>query len=92
MIKSIRGSATRQFIESGKSKFSGLDENLARQRLSQINAANTLDVLGQLRSVRLHKLKGNLKDFWSIDINGRWRLLFRYEAGNAYEVHIYDPH
>jgi len=42
--------------------------------------------------VGLHKLKGSLRAYWSIDINGRWRILFKFRNGNAYEVHIIDPH
>jgi len=92
MIRSVRGSATRDFIERGKSKFSGLDDDLARQRLAELGAARSLDALGKLRSVRLHKLKGELREFWSIDVNGRWRVLFKFKGGDAYEVHIADPH
>jgi toxin HigB-1 len=92
MISSVLGSATRQFVENDKSKFSGLDVDLANQRLAQLNAATSLDALGQLRSVGLHKLKGSLRAFWSIDINGPWRILFKFHDGNAYEVHIADPH
>ena len=92
MIRTIKGSATRQFAETGKSKFSGMDEQVARRRLVQLNAASSLEALGKLNSVGLHKLRGNLKGYWSIDINGPWRLLFRFDAGDAYEVHIYDPH
>jgi proteic killer suppression protein len=90
MIRTIRGSATRDFVERGK--FSGLDVDLARQRLAELNAAPSLDALGKLRSVVLHKLKGGLREFWSININGRWRILFKFEDGHAYEVHITDPH
>ena len=92
MIKSIRGSATRQFIESGKSRFSGLNEQLAYQRLNERNAAQSLDAPGKLNSVGLHKLKGNLRRFWSIDVNGPWRILFTFKDGDAYEVHIADTH
>jgi proteic killer suppression protein len=92
MISSILGSATRQFIEQRKSRFSGLDEDLAYQRLSELNAAPSLDALGKLNSVGLHKLTGKLRGFWSVNINGRWRLLFKFRDGNAYEVHITDPH
>jgi proteic killer suppression protein len=45
-----------------------------------------------LNSVGLHKLKGPLKDFWSIDVNGRWRIIFKFQAGDAYEVEITDTH
>ena len=92
MIKTIKGAASRQFIESGKSKISGLDAGLAFRRLRQLNAATSLSDLGGLNSVGLHKLKGDLRGFWSIDINGRWRLLFKFSGGDAYEVHIHDPH
>ncbi len=92
MIKSVKGAATRQFIQSSKSKFSGLDEDMARQRLSELNAATSLSDLGRLNSTGLHKLKGRLKAYWSIDVNGPWRVLFKLTAGNAYEVHIHDPH
>jgi proteic killer suppression protein len=92
MIRSVKGSATRRFILSGRSKFSGLDEDLARQRLAELNAATSLQDLGQLNSVGLHKLKGTLKGYWSIDVNGPWRILFRFEDGDAHEVHIHDPH
>jgi toxin HigB-1 len=92
MIRSVRGSATRHFIESGKCKFSGLDVGLTQQRLAELNAATSLEDLRQLRSARLHKLKGNLGGFWSIDVNGPWRVLFAFKHGHAYEVHIHDPH
>ncbi len=92
MIKSIRGSATRAFIEKDKSKFSGLNEDLARQRLAELSAATTLEHLGKLKSVGLHKLEGDLREFWSIDVNGPWRILSKFKAGDAYEVHIADPH
>ena len=92
MIKTIKGTASRRFIASGKSKFSGLDALIAMRRLRQLNAATSLADLGGLNSVGLHKLKGELRGFWSIDINGPWRLLFKFSQGDAYEVHIHDPH
>ena len=92
MIKSVKGARTRRFLATGKSKFSGLDPDLARQRLAELNAATSLGDLGRLNSVGLHKLKGNLRGFWSIDVNGPWRILFRFRNGDAYEVHIHDPH
>jgi len=92
MIKSVKGAKTRQFIRSGRGRFKGLDEDLARQRLAELNAARRLEDLGALNSVGLHKLKGDLRGFWSIDVNGPWRILFKFRDGHAYEVHIHDPH
>jgi proteic killer suppression protein len=45
-----------------------------------------------LRSVGLHKLKGDRKGDWAIKVNGPWRIVFRFEEGNAYEVEIVDYH
>ena len=92
MIKSVSGSATDQFIKRGKSKFSGLDEDLARQRLAELAAAASMNDFGKLASVGLHKLKGPRRNFWSIDVNGRWRIIFKFRNGDAYEVEITDTH
>ncbi len=92
MIKSVSNSATVQFIQQSKSKFPGLDEDLAKQRIAELHATTSLDDLGKLNSVGLHKLKGPLRDFWSVDVNGRWRIIFKFRDGDAYEVEITDTH
>jgi proteic killer suppression protein len=43
-------------------------------------------------SNRLEKLKGNLKDFYAIRINDQWRILFKWNHGNAEQVEIIDYH
>lgn len=92
MIRSVKGNATRRFIETGKSAFSGMDKRVAQRRIAQLAAATFLESFGRLNSIGLHKLKGDLRDYWSIDINGPWRLLFKFRDGDAHEVHIHDPH
>lgn len=88
----MKGTATRQLIERGKSKFSGLDLRVAQRRIAQLNAAVSLASLGRLNSVGLHKLSGDLDGFWSVDLNGPWRLLFKFRDADAHEVHIADTH
>ena len=41
---------------------------------------------------RLEKLTGNLKGFYSIRINNQWRIIFKWQGGNAFEVEIIDYH
>ena len=41
---------------------------------------------------RLEKLKGDLKNYYSIRINNQWRIIFMWQDGNAYEVSIIDYH
>jgi proteic killer suppression protein len=43
-------------------------------------------------SNRLEKLKGDLKDYYSIRINGQWRIIFKWINNNAYDVEIIDYH
>ena len=49
-------------------------------------------VLVARRTDRLEKLKGGLKDFYSIRINNQWRIIFKWENGNASQVKIIDYH
>jgi proteic killer suppression protein len=92
LIRSIRGTATRQFVETGKSKFSGLDAAIARRRLAVLDSASSPQEFGPLKSVGLHRLTGDRKDFWAVTINGPWRLVFRFEDGHAWDVEIVDYH
>ncbi len=45
-----------------------------------------------LPGYRLHPLKGDLKGHWSISISGNWRMTFRVEEGDAYDVDLVDYH
>jgi toxin HigB-1 len=92
MIKSIADTATRRFVETGKSRFSGLDITKAMARLNVLNAARSLDDIAPLRSIGLHKLTGDRKGQWAMTLNGPWRLCFRFENGDAYDLEIVDYH
>ena len=39
-----------------------------------------------------HPLKGNLKGFYSVHINGNWAIIFRFENGDAHDVGLVDYH
>ncbi|MEF3367065.1 type II toxin-antitoxin system RelE/ParE family toxin [Methylocystis sp. 9N] len=92
MIKSWANSATRRFAEDGKSKFSGLDEELAMDLLAALDAAERLSDLSPLKSVGLHKLSGDRSGQWAIKANGPWRICFKFEDGHAHDVEIVDYH
>ena len=40
----------------------------------------------------LHPLKGDLKGFWSVTVRANWRITFRFEKSNAYDVDLVDYH
>jgi proteic killer suppression protein len=92
VIKSWGDSATRRFYETSKSKFSGLDVAAAEDLLAALDEAISLAELSPLKSVGLHKLKGDRKGMWAMTINGPWRLCFRFQDGDAYDVTIIDYH
>ena len=64
----------------------------AVQQLDMLNAARDLRDLRWPPGNRLELLKGGLKGFYSVRINERWRLVFRWEATDVHEVRIVDYH
>ena len=92
MIRSWANSATRQFADIGKSKFSGMDMDAAVELLAALDAATSLRDLSPLKSLGLHKLSGALKGQWAMTVNGPWRICFRFADGDAWDVEIVDYH
>jgi len=45
-----------------------------------------------LKSVGLHKLKGDRRGQWAMTVNDRWRICFEFRKGDAYDVEIVDYH
>jgi proteic killer suppression protein len=66
--------------------------NVGRRKLRMLNNSQDIMDLRIPPSNRLEKLSGNLKDFYSIRINKQWRIIFKWNNGNASEVEIIDYH
>lgn len=93
MIRSWRNSVTRKVWEGERpNQFRGLDFEAARDLLLALNVAKALGDLSPLKSVGLHKLKGERKNQWAMSVNARWRICFEFRKGEAYEVEIVDYH
>jgi proteic killer suppression protein len=93
MIRSWRNSVTRKVWDGERpNQFRGLDFDAAIDLLSALNIANALSDLSPLKSVGLHKLKGERKSQWAMTVNARWRICFEFRKGDAYEVEIVDYH
>lgn len=67
-------------------------QDKARRKLRMINNSNDVNDLRIAPANRLEKLKGNLKEFNRIRINNQWRIIFKWDNGNALEVEIIDYH
>jgi len=93
MLKSF-GSKETEKIWNGvrSSKIPPEIQKIGRRKLRMVNNSIDLNDLRIPPSNRLEKLSGNLKDFYSIRINDQWRIIFKWQAGNAQEVEIIDYH
>lgn len=92
MIVSFRHKGLRIFFESGSTK--GIRAEHAKRlgrMLSFMDRANEpadLDIPGW----RLHPLKGELEEFWSLTVNGNWRVIFRFVGSDIELVDYLDYH
>ena len=93
MIVSFGDKTTKKIWDGERVKgFSTDIQQTARRKLRMLN--NSFDIKDLLipPSNRLEKLKGNRKDYYSIQVNEQWRLIFRWENGNAQNVELIDYH
>ena len=67
-------------------------QEIARRKLRMLNNSQNLKDLMIPPSNRLEKLKGTLKNIYSIRVNDQWRIIFKWNNGNAEEVELIDYH
>jgi len=92
MIKSFKCRDTEAlFNGQRKERFISI-QSAAMRKLALLNAAGRTEDLRVPPGNRLEALKGKRKRQWSIRINDQWRICFRFEAGNAFDVEIVDYH
>jgi len=87
MIESFGDKETELIFNQIKSKKLPSEiQNRALIKLMMIDSAESEIDLRIPISNNLEKLKGNFKNFWSIRINDQWRIIFRFDSGNASDV------
>lgn len=92
MIESLRHKGLRVFFEQDDaSKLPSHHVEKIRRILYRLDEAITIEDMNVI-GWALHPLMGNYKGFWSVKVNGNWRIIFRLEAGNAYDVDYLDYH
>ena len=93
MIKNFIDKDTENLYRTGRSKKFPPDIwKRAVRKLDMLRRAKTLEDLKIPPSNRLEVLKGDLEGFYSIRINDQYRIIFRFENGDAYDVAIVDYH
>lgn len=92
MIMSFQHKGLRKLFETGST--AGVQPAHAKRlriQLAVLNTAMTIDDIN-VPGFRLHSLKGDMRDRWSIMVNGNWRLTFEFRDGNAYVLNYEDYH
>lgn len=93
MIRSFGDKQTEMIFQGERSRTLPSDiQSRANMKLFRIDQATQLEQLALPPSNRLEALAGNLKGFWSIRINQQWRIVFRWNNGDAFDVKITDYH
>jgi len=93
VIKTFADKHTRDLYLTGRSKRLPADlQRRAVRRLEYIDLATTLDDLMTPPSNRLHALKRDRQGQHAIAVNDQWRICFRFDAGDAFDVEITDYH
>ncbi len=93
MIRSFRDRETEKVFNREPSRRWSRDlQRAARRKLLMLDAAESLADLRVPPANRLQKLSGDRAGQWSIRINDRWRICFRWSEGDAYDVEIVDYH
>ena len=92
MIKSFKHKGLKIFFETGIAKgIQNAHKKKVRMRLTALDTAICIEDM-DLPGFRLHPLKGNKKGLWAVDINKNWRIVFKFEDGNAYVINYEDYH
>ncbi len=92
MIRSFKCKDTQILFDDRDVRRFRAIERIARRKLLYLHRAIRLDDLKVPPGNRLESLRGNRKGRYSIRVNVHWRICFRWNRGNAYEVEIVDYH
>ena len=92
MIRSFSHRGLRRLYESGHRAGIGADLLGAAERiLAALDVAATPAALDMPR-LRLHPLKGDVAGYWAVTVRANWRIVFRFEDGDVYDVDLVDYH
>ncbi|SOB77408.1 proteic killer suppression protein [Marinobacter sp. LV10R510-11A] len=93
MIKTFSDKRTQELYSKGRSKKFPPDvASRAARKLEYVHLAEQLEDLKVPPGNRLHPLSGDRQGQYAISINDQWRICFRFEDGDAYDVEVCDYH
>ena len=92
MIQSFADHETEAVYLTGKSRRWGNIARVVARRLQAVDYASAIEDLEKPPGNRLEKLKGGRKGWWSIRVNDQYRVCFRWDGNDAWDVEIVDYH
>lgn len=93
MIKTFADKRTQELYLTGKAnRFPPGVAGRAARKLEYVDLATSLNDLKVPPGNRLHPLEGDRQGQYSISVNDQWRICFRFEDGDAYDVEVCDYH
>lgn len=92
MIRTVRHRGLKRLLQRGDASGASAEHRERIQNiLTVLSVAATPSDLG-IPGYRLHPLRGDLSGFWSMMVSANWRIIFRIEDGNVYDVDLVDYH
>lgn len=92
MIKSFQHKGLRGFYETGSTRGIRADHTKRLARMLQFMDRAALPADLDLPGWRLHPLKGELSEYWSLSVSGNWRVIFRFVGSDIELVDYLDYH
>uniref|UniRef100_E6QSQ0 Putative proteic killer suppression protein n=1 Tax=mine drainage metagenome TaxID=410659 RepID=E6QSQ0_9ZZZZ len=92
MIKNFRHAGLQAFYDTGSK--AGICPDHAPRLKRILGVLDAAVIIGQVDvpGFKLHKLSGDMVGFWSVSVNGNWRVIFRFENGEIELVDYLDYH
>ena len=92
MIRSFRHRGLKRLYEHDDRRLIGPDlHDSVEVILAQLDVASSPEAM-RLPHYRLHALKGDRKGYWSVTVKANWRIIFRFEGEDVYDVELIDYH
>ena len=92
MIRKFKHRGLKELFESGKAK--GVNPQHVtrlRQIIALLETAETLEDM-DLPGLKLHELQCQRKGTWAVNVSGNWRVTFKMQEGDAFDVNYEDYH
>jgi proteic killer suppression protein len=92
-IRSIRHKGLRRLYKNGDPRgVRAAFVDKLRDMLFALDTAEAIDEVERVPGWRLHPLRGDLRGHWSLSVSGNWRLIFRFEDGDTFDLDLVDYH